>query len=190
MYLRWFLPDELDRPVLDRPEHGYPNTGKYTDAFGNKNYVYAIGNPGKNTVDNDSRYTHALIRSSGFGFVTFDQVSRDIKIDAWRFIADVENPNPIRDQFPGWPFQINQYDNFGSGAKNLLPEFIVNKPNQVIQITNNKTGETEYVFRMKGEKIQPKVFTSGTYSIKINDTEVGKFTTKTGINSEVINIEL
>ncbi len=47
MYLRWFLPDELGYPVVDRPEHNYPNTGKYTDAFGNKNYVYAIGNPGK-----------------------------------------------------------------------------------------------------------------------------------------------
>ncbi len=139
MYLRWFLPDDLGRPVLDRPEHGYPNTGKYTDAFGNKNYVYAIGNPGKITVDKDSRYTHAQIRSSGFGFVTFDQVSRDIKIDAWRFIADVENPNPIRDQFPGWPFQINQYDNFGKGANNLLPEIVVNKPNQVIEVRKTST---------------------------------------------------
>lgn len=190
MYLRWFLPDELGRPVVDRPEHGYPNTGKYTDAFGNKNYVYAIGNPGKITVDNDSRYTHALIRSSGFGLVTFDQVTRNINIDAWRFIADVENPNPIRDQFPGWPLQINQYDNFGSGAKNILPEFTVNKPNQMIQITNDKTGETEYIFRMKGGKIQPKVFNAGTYLVKIGEKEIGKFATKTDVNTEKVAVEL
>ena len=103
MYLRWFLPDELGRPVVDRPEHGYPNTGKYTDAFGNKNYVYAIGNPGKMTIDRESRYNHAQIRSSGFGFVTFNKDERTIKIDAFRFKADVENPNPVKDEFPGWP---------------------------------------------------------------------------------------
>ncbi len=100
-YMRWFLPDELGVPVVDRPEHEYPNTGKYEDAFGNKNYVYAVGNPGEITMDRDSRYNNAQIRSSGFGFVTFDQKERTIGIDAWRFLADVENPTPVRDQFPG-----------------------------------------------------------------------------------------
>jgi alkaline phosphatase D len=100
-YMRWFLPDELGIPVVDRPEHGYENTGKYADAFGNKNFVYAIGNPGKITVDKESRYGNAQIRNSGFGMVTFDQVSRDIKIDAWRFIADVENPFHFATSFRG-----------------------------------------------------------------------------------------
>jgi alkaline phosphatase D len=45
-YMRWFLPDELGIPEVERPDHGYPNTGYYEDSFGNKNYVYAIGNPG------------------------------------------------------------------------------------------------------------------------------------------------
>ena len=119
MYLRWFLPDELGHPILDRPAHGYPNTGKYTDAFGNKNFVYAIGNPGKITIDNSSRYNHAQIRSSGFGFVTFDTKERTIDIDAFRFKADVVNPNPVRDEFPGWPLKISQLDNLGMGANNV-----------------------------------------------------------------------
>jgi hypothetical protein len=190
MYLRWFLPDELDYPVIDRPKHDYPNTGKYTDAFGNKNYVYAVGNPGKITNDFTSRYKHAQIRSSGFGMITFDQIQRTIDIDAWRFNADVENPNPIKDEFPGWPLKINQYDNFGLGATNTLPEFEVNKPNQVIQITNSKSGEIEYIFRIKGDKIQPKVFTGGKYSIKIGEKEVGKFTTKEGENTESVKVEI
>ncbi|MFV0590970.1 MAG: alkaline phosphatase D family protein [Draconibacterium sp.] len=165
MYLRWFLPDELGRPVLDRPEHNYPNTGKYEDAFGNKNYVYAIGNPGKITVDKNSRYSHAQIRSSGFGMVTFDQTERTILIDAWRFKADVENPNPIRDQFPGWPFKISQFDNLGQGAENVLPQFMLNKPNQLMQIWNEKTGELVQTFRLKGNTVQPKLFEGGTFKI-------------------------
>ncbi len=190
MYLRWFLPDEVGYPVLDRPEHGYPNTGKYTDAFGNPNYVYAIGNPGKNTIDRDSRYNHAQIRSSGFGMVTFDQVSRDIKIDAWRFLADVENPNPIRDQFPGWPCTISQYDNFGEGAKNYLPIIEVNEPNKVIEVRKTSTNDLIRIFRMKGNSMQVKLHHSGTFTIKVNDKTVGTFDTKTGSNPEIIKVEI
>jgi alkaline phosphatase D len=171
MYLRWFLPDELGRPVVDRPEHNYPNTGKYEDAFGNKNYVYAIGNPGKNTVDRESRYNHAQIRSSGFGLVTFNQTERTILIDAWRFKADVENPNPVRDQFPGWPLQISQFDNLGLGAENVLPEISVNRPNQVMQIWNEKTKELAQIYRIKGNTVQPKLHESGTFTVIIGENK-------------------
>ena len=169
MYMRWFRPDEMAYPVLDRPDHGYPNTGKYTDAFGNKNYVYAIGNPGENVVDKNSRYGHAQIRSSGFGMITFDQVSRDIDIDAWRFLADVENPNPVRDQFPGWPKQINQYDNFGLGADNLLPEITVNKPNQLVEIRKESNHALIRIFRMKGNALQLGLHHPGVFSIKVGE---------------------
>ncbi len=182
VYLRWFLPDEVGYPVLDRPEHGYPNTGKYTDAFGNKNYVYAIGNPGKNTIDKESRYNHAQIRSSGFGLVTFDKNERTINMDAWRFKADVENPNPVRDQFPGWPKKISQFDNLGQGANNILPEITVNKTNQLIQIDNEKTGELVNIYRMNGNKIQPALFEKGIFTLKIGEGENSKVLT--GIASQ------
>lgn len=171
MYLRWFLPDELGYPVLDRPEHGYPNTGKYSDAFGNKNYVYAIGNPGKMTVDKDSRYNHAQIRASGFGFVTFDTSERTIKIDAWRFKADVENPNPVRDQFPGWPLTISQFDNLGKGAKYELPEITSDQPDPVVHVINEKTGETEYIYRIKGNSVVPALYQPGVYTVMVGEGE-------------------
>ena len=189
-YMRWFLPDELGIPVVDRPEHGYENTGKYADAFGNKNFVYAIGNPGKITVDKESRYGNAQIRNSGFGMVTFDQVARDIKIDAWRFIADVENPVPLRDQFPGWPLKINQYDNFGMGAENLLPEVVVNKPNQVIEVRKTSNNDLIRIFRMKGNSAQVKLMHPGTFNIKIGDKEIGSFETKQAKNKESIKVEI
>lgn len=190
MYLRWFLPDEVGYPVKDRPAHGYPNTGKYTDAFGNKNYVYAVGNPGKNTVDKNSRYNHAQIRASGFGFVTFDQKERTIDIDAWRFKADVENPNPVRDEFPGWPFRINQYDNFGEGANNYLPIVEVNKPNQVIEVRKTSTNDLIRIFRMKGSSMQVGLHHPGTFTIKVNDKTVGTYNTKPGSNLDTVKVEI
>jgi phosphodiesterase/alkaline phosphatase D-like protein len=193
-YMRWFLPDELGVPVVDRPEHGYPNTGKYEDAFGNKNFVYAVGNPGKITVDREIRYNNAQIRSSGFGFVTFDQKERTIDIDAWRFLADVENPNPVRDQFPGWPHQISQFDNLGHGAENVLPEISVNQPNQVMQIRNEETGELAQMYRIKGNTIQPKLHESGTFTIIIGEDNNKKILTglqtQKEENSEKVLVEL
>lgn len=193
-YMRWFLPDELGIPVVDRPKHNYPNTGKYTDAFGNKNYVYAVGNPGKITVDKSSRYGNAQLRVSGFGMITFNKQERTIKMDSWRFLADVKNPNPVRDQFPGWPLTISQYDNLGMGAENILPEIIVNKENQLIRIVNEETSEVVNIFRIHGDRIQPKLFESGTYTVLIGEGESIKelkgLKTKTGENSEITEVEL
>lgn len=193
-YMRWFLPDERGVPVVDRPEHDYPNTGKYIDAFGNKNYVYAVGNPGKITVDRESRYNNAQIRASGFGFVTFDQVERTINIDSWRFYANVENPNPVRDQFPGWPKQISQFDNLGLGAENVLPEISVNQPNHVMQIRNEKTGELAQIYRIKGNTVQPKLYESGTFTIIIGENKnketITGLQTKKGENPEKVSVEL
>ncbi len=193
-YMRWFLPDELGIPVVDRPEHGYPNTGKYEDSFGNKNYVYAVGNPGEITVDRDSRYNHAQIRASGFGFVTFDQNERTIDIDSWRFLADVEDPNPVRDQFPGWPHQISQFDNLGMSADNVLPEISVNQPNQVMQIWNEKTGELAQVYRIKENTVQPKLHESGTFTIIVGEDEnkeaVTGLKSQKGENPEKVLVEI
>jgi len=193
-YVRWYLPDELNIPVVDRPEHGYPNTGKYEDSFGNKTYVYAIGNPGKIVQDNNSRYNNAQLRVSGFGMITFDQKERTIDMDSWRFLADVENPNPIRDQFAGWPLRISQFDNLGMGAVHFLPVITINKPDQVMQIWNEMTGRLEQVYRIKGDKVQPALHHEGVYTVNIGEGSLLKsfagLKTQLARNSEKISVEL
>jgi alkaline phosphatase D len=193
-YMRWFLPDELGIQPVERPEHGYPNTGYYEDSFGNKNYVYAVGNPGKILTDNSSRYNNAQLRTSGFGLITFDKQNRTIDIDSWRFQADVNDSNPIRDQFPGWPLQISQFDNLGTGASYFLPLITINKPDQVIRIENEETRELVNIYRLKGNEVQPALFEGGIFSVSVGEGEncitVEGLNALKDENTEEIRIEL
>ena len=115
---------------------------------------------------------------------------RTINIDSWRFIADVENPIPLRDQFPGWPLKISQFDNFGKGAENYLPEIVVNQPNQVIEVRKTETGDLIRIFRMKGNSVQVALHHPGTFTIKIGQKEIGSFETKQGANNQSVTVEI
>ncbi len=107
---RWWQPDEAGIPHKNRPEHELPNTGEYLDSFGNKAYVYAVGNPEVGKSPN--RYQHAHEKGSGFGFITFDTEKRTYLIEAFRFLTDATDGKPDN-QFPGWPVTIHQKENRG-----------------------------------------------------------------------------
>ncbi|MEM9703960.1 MAG: twin-arginine translocation pathway signal, partial [Planctomycetota bacterium] len=109
-YPRWWRPDELGMPHENRPAHGIPQTGEYTDGLGNLVYVYAVGNPEVATEKN--RYDRAHQKGSGFGFITFDTKAKTYRLDAFKFLCDATNPRPD-DQFPGWPVTIHQEENAG-----------------------------------------------------------------------------
>jgi hypothetical protein len=107
---RWWLPDKVGMPHQNRPEHGLANTGEYLDGFGNKAYVYAVGNPEIGKAPN--RYEKAHEKGSGFGFITFDTESRTYLVESFRFLIDVTDGAPDN-QFPGWPAVIHQEENRG-----------------------------------------------------------------------------
>lgn len=107
---RWWLPDEVGMPVENRPEHGLPNTGEYLDAFGNKTYVFAVGNPAVGKALN--RYDKAHEKGSGFGFITFDTETKTCLVEAFRFLIDATD-GKASNQFPGWPVTIRQEENRG-----------------------------------------------------------------------------
>jgi len=109
-YPRWWRPDELNLPHQNRPKHGLPNTGEFLDGFGNKVYVYAVGNPAIGKAPN--RYDKAQEKGSGFGFVTFDTERKTYFIESFRFLIDPTDGQPTN-QFPGWPVTIQQAENRG-----------------------------------------------------------------------------
>ncbi len=109
-YPRWWRPDELGLPHAKRPKHGHANTGEFLDGFGNKVYVYAVGNPEVGKAPN--RYDRAHEKGSGFGFVTFDPVKKTYAIDSFRFLIDPTD-GKATNQFPGWPVTIEQAENRG-----------------------------------------------------------------------------
>lgn len=107
-YPRWWRPDELKIPFDNRPSHALPNTGEYLDGFGNRIYVYAVGNPDVGTEKN--RYQLAHQKGSGFGWVTIDPQAKTYKIEAFRFLVDATDGKP-ENRFPGWPLLLHQDDN-------------------------------------------------------------------------------
>jgi alkaline phosphatase D len=109
-YPRWWRPDEVGMPHQNRPSHDLPDTGEYLDGFGNKVYVYAVGNPEVGT--NKNRYEKAHQKGSGFGLVTIDTDARTYKIESFRFLIDATD-GKASNQFPGWPVTLHQKENRG-----------------------------------------------------------------------------
>ncbi len=90
-----------------------PNTGEYLGGFGNKVYVYAVGNWKIGTpID---RYDRAHQKGSGFGFVTIDTKDRTYLLESFRFLVDATD-GKTSNQFPGWPVTLQQVENRGENV--------------------------------------------------------------------------
>lgn len=179
-YERRFHPSEVGVDIQNPPEHGLPNTGEFVDGFGNKNYVYAIGDPADEPRQSP-RYTRGLDKASGYSIIRFDQVERTITIEAYKFDVDVTDDDP-NDQFPGWPLTISQFDNYGRKAVAFLPELhFSGLENPVVQVTDEKTDELEYIVRAKGTIFKPKVFSEDSYRVKIGDPDKDEWKTLEGL---------
>ncbi|MCK4856024.1 MAG: hypothetical protein KAT31_17215, partial [Bacteroidales bacterium] len=178
-YQRYFLPDKLGWPVVDRPSHGNPNTGRYQDGLGNLNYVYAVGNPDE-INRHENRYKQADLRSSGYGIVRFNLSSRDITAESYRFLSKTDEGGYL--QFPGWPHTINQLDNYGMEPVAYLPPLdIQGMEDPVIEITNEVTGEMEYILRIKGNSFKPMVFSMDPHTVRIGDPDKDMWKTIQGL---------
>lgn len=112
-YPRWWRPDDVGMMHENRPGHGRDNTGEYLDGFGNKVYVFAVGNPEVGTERN--RYDKAHQKGSGFGLVTVDMEKKTYTLESFRFLIDATDGNPAN-QFPGWPVTIQQAENRGENV--------------------------------------------------------------------------
>ena len=170
VYPRWWEPDRENppRPYQNRIK-GMPNTGDYLDGFKNKVTVYAIYNPPKNNRKGLLLRSHD--QTAGYGMVLINHQQRTYTLECYKLLTDAANPKPD-DQPQGWPFTVHQMDNFPRKAAALLPKLQISGiTDPVVQVINEKNGETLYTIRIKGQTFQPKVFADGSYTVIVSDPD-------------------
>lgn len=162
LYLRWWAPLE---PGKNRRPGAPEYTGEHLDGFGNKVTLWAVANP-----DPEENHNKLTTRAAGFGIVRFNKPQRSITIECWPRNVDVTGPK--EKQYPGWPLTIDQQDNYGRKAAAYLPTLkIRGMEDPVVQVIDERDGQTVYTLRIKGTEFRPKVFAQGTYTLKIGDQQ-------------------
>ncbi len=186
---RRFLPLEVGIPIQNSPDHNLPNTGEFTDVFGNMNYVYAVGNP-EDKTNFPNRYRRAVSRSSGFGLSIFDPQTGNIKNEAYRFDA-APGKTIEENTFPGWPVTINKLDNLGNDANIELPTIKAKGEKHPVVKVYNKDGDLVFAVRTNGGEFTPRVRESGTYTLVVGYPEENQWKEfrVTDKSSEIIEIE-
>ena len=182
LYLRWWKPLEPGKNLAPGQD---PILGDHLDGFHNKVTALAVANPSPERGGNK-----LTTRAAGFGVVNINKETRNITFTCWPRNIDVtdEKAKPYK----GWPFTFNQLDNYGRKAVAHLPTLKINKPNQVVQLINERNNETVYTIRVKGSSFKPKVFENGTYTIKVGEKKNRNTLKSVGTDSkkEYIIIEI
>lgn len=188
LWPRWWAPK---KPPVKKLEGGREYTGDYLDGFGNKMTVLAHTNPHKTGREPADLHD----RMPGFGIVSFNKTTRQIKMECWPRMVDPTEPANNKKQYTGWPKSIRQTDNYGRKAVAYLPTLkFKGTVNPVVQIIDEASGEIVYTLRIKGNTFKPKVFKKGLYTIKTGKNEFrrilkGITTIEQGL-SKTIDIDL
>jgi alkaline phosphatase D len=103
-YQRWFEAQNLANP------ESTPNTGDFTDAWGNRVHVLAVANPrvtlaqvnaatpGRQDVGDRS------LKREGYGVVAINKTTREFILEAWPWQLDPTSSTSR--PFPGWPVRV------------------------------------------------------------------------------------
>lgn len=100
---RWFEGEGK----LDNPYNEHPDTGNFTDTFGNKMRVLAVANPrisfnefkASNKSWGNFVADHRL-KSEGYGIITVDHSKQHTVLECWPWQESPSHGN----QFTGWPY--------------------------------------------------------------------------------------
>lgn len=106
---RWFEGEGK----LENKRNNHPNTGNFTDTFGNKMRVLAVANPKLTYAEFKATNKHwgnfvadHRLKSEGYGIVKVDHTKKQYTLECWPWDVD---PNTGA-QFEGWPFVQNWQD--------------------------------------------------------------------------------
>jgi hypothetical protein len=99
-------------------------------------------------------------RADGYGLVRFDKRAGRITFECWPRFSQGE-------QFPGWPITVRNDDNDGRRAVAWLPELVIlDADRAVVQVIEDRTGEILYTTRVSGDRVQPTVYSAGSFTVK------------------------
>ncbi|MDF1850154.1 MAG: hypothetical protein P1U85_04915 [Verrucomicrobiales bacterium] len=155
IYGRWWHPENEKAGPNPVPNSPLPWTGDFEDGLGNKITMLAYANPEDRTDEKK--------RSDGFGVARYNKKDRTITFECWDRYADVSSGEG---QFPGWPITVKMEENDGREKTHSLPTLQFSKPNPVVQVIHDESGEILYTIRVKGDSFQPAVYAGGTYTVK------------------------
>jgi alkaline phosphatase D len=103
-FQRWF------EPAKQLENARGPNTGDYTDGFGNRFRVMAIANPKVTFADYRKHKPTGQglgdrnLKSEGYGIVVVDHQAKQYTLECWPFDSDPRQAGAK--QFAGWPLRI------------------------------------------------------------------------------------
>ncbi|MGD9029142.1 MAG: metallophosphoesterase family protein [Anaerolineae bacterium] len=166
-YRRWWKPLESDR-ALPLPEGALQYAGQYKDGFGNKITMVAYANPDLSRRGYDKWHAQA----AGYGVVRFNKRTREITLECWPRGCQVPGTDTVADpncqQYPGWPITIAQEENYGRQPVAYLPTLEISGTEApVVQVIHESSGEIVYTLRINGTSYRPKVFETGSYTVKV-----------------------
>ena len=155
IYGRWWHPEDEKAGPNAIEGSPLPWTGDFEDGLGNKITMYAYANPGDRTDEKK--------RKDGYGLVRLNKATGKTVFECWDRFADVSTGEG---QFPGWPISFHMSDNDGREATHRLPEMTFEESDPVIQVIAEDSGEILYTVRIDGNRISPKVYAAGQYTVK------------------------
>ncbi|MFQ5733303.1 MAG: alkaline phosphatase D family protein, partial [Planctomycetaceae bacterium] len=161
-YPRAWAPESRGKYVYPKPKQ---YLGKRRDGFGHPVIVYAVTNPGVSTGHKPAALHD---RMPGYGIVKLNKTQRTITFECWPRWANPDNPK--HKPYFGWPKTISQLDNYRRKPAGYLPTIrVTGMTDPVVQVINEKTGETVYAVRIKGKSFRPFVFQKGKYTVRVGE---------------------
>lgn len=154
IYGRWWHPEDEKAGRNPVPNSPLPWTGDFLDGLGNRMTMLAYANP--------TNIKEEKQRADGFGVARFNKVNRTITFECYpRF------PSVPSEQFAGWPITVTQESNDGRKVVGVLP--IISSASgkrPVVQVIDEATDEVVYTIRAKESSIEPKVYSTGPFTLK------------------------
>jgi hypothetical protein len=120
-------------------------------------------------------------RGAGYGITRVNRTTREITFECWPIHADPEFPQ-TGGQFADWPQTVRQTDNDGREPTGYLPLIDTHwRPNPVVRIFDEATGELVNSLRIRGTRYRPPVYdNAGTYRVEIAYDDAPLSETRTG----------